>query len=137
MPSAATSLVCAPSIAHKPKPALRSRPRADAVASTASHPNVRDDGQRPSYRDGMARSPKDDLPDEPSEKYLLRGLDDPISLNKLMKFVFACTRNLRAGGRLRAARRGKNELNCPDVGQITGGLHRAFNLRRNARNAVR
>jgi hypothetical protein len=27
----------------------------DAAASTASHPNVRDDGQRPSYRDGTAR----------------------------------------------------------------------------------
>jgi hypothetical protein len=27
--------------------------RADAAASTATRPNVRDDGQRPSYRDGI------------------------------------------------------------------------------------
>jgi hypothetical protein len=35
------------------KPALRSRPRADAAASTASHPNVRDDHDTPPLRDGM------------------------------------------------------------------------------------
>ena len=39
--------------AHGPKPALPTRPRANAAASTATRPNVRDDGQRPSERDGM------------------------------------------------------------------------------------
>ena len=39
--------------AHEPKPALLTRPRANAAASTASRPNVRDDGQRPSKWDGM------------------------------------------------------------------------------------
>jgi hypothetical protein len=52
LPYAIASFVCVPSIAHG-RPALRSRLRADAAASTASRPNVRDDGQRPSSgRDG-------------------------------------------------------------------------------------
>jgi hypothetical protein len=52
LPSASAPFVCVPSIAHG-KPALRSPLHADAAASTASHPNVRDDGQRPSGgRDG-------------------------------------------------------------------------------------
>jgi len=37
------------------KPALRYRPHTDAAASTASRPNVRDDGQRPSLWDKTAR----------------------------------------------------------------------------------
>jgi hypothetical protein len=41
-----------PSIAHKPKPAPRFHHAPDAAASTASHPNVRDDGQRPSLGTG-------------------------------------------------------------------------------------
>jgi hypothetical protein len=41
-------------IAHG-KPALRSIFTHDAAASTASRPNVRDDGQRPSSRDRTAR----------------------------------------------------------------------------------
>jgi hypothetical protein len=36
------------------QPAPPSRVTPNAVASTASRPNVRDDGQRPSERDGMA-----------------------------------------------------------------------------------
>jgi hypothetical protein len=36
------------------KPALRFRCTPDAAASTATRPNVHDDGQRPSDRDGMA-----------------------------------------------------------------------------------
>ena len=36
------------------KSALRSRVRAGTAASTAPRPNVCDDGQRPSFRDGMA-----------------------------------------------------------------------------------
>jgi hypothetical protein len=40
-------------LAHGPKPALPTRHAPDAATSTASRPNVRDDGQRPSTRDGM------------------------------------------------------------------------------------
>jgi hypothetical protein len=36
------------------KLALQSHRAPDAAASTASHPNVRDDGQRPFLRDRMA-----------------------------------------------------------------------------------
>jgi len=39
---------------HSRKPALRTPFAPDAAASTATRPNVRDDGQRPSSRDGMA-----------------------------------------------------------------------------------
>src|SRR5436190_1226331 len=46
-PSAATSFVCAPCTAHGLDPALRSRLRADAAASTASRANVRDDRETP------------------------------------------------------------------------------------------
>ena len=38
-------------------------------------PNVRDDGQRPSYRDGTGRVSKGDLPDGLSEIFLQAGLD--------------------------------------------------------------
>src|ERR1700682_2774563 len=61
-------------IAHG-KPALRFRFMPGAAASTASHPNVRDDGQRPSSRDGMGRASRSDLPDGLSEIFLQRGLD--------------------------------------------------------------
>ena len=45
----------APRIAHEPKrPALQSHRAHDAAASTASHPNVRDDGQRPFLGDRMS-----------------------------------------------------------------------------------
>jgi hypothetical protein len=48
LPYASAPFVCASSIAHEPKPTLRIQSAPDAAASTASHPNVRDDGQRPS-----------------------------------------------------------------------------------------
>jgi hypothetical protein len=41
-------------IAHEPKLALQSRPRARRTASTASHPNVRDDRYTPLLRDETA-----------------------------------------------------------------------------------
>jgi hypothetical protein len=60
-------------IAHG-KPALRSIFTHDAAASTASRPNVRDDGQRPfSGQDDAAYS--FDLPDAPSEIFLQGRLD--------------------------------------------------------------
>jgi hypothetical protein len=42
----ATSFVCAPGSLTENRPATTCAP--DAAASTASRPNVRDDGQRPS-----------------------------------------------------------------------------------------
>jgi hypothetical protein len=53
-PSASAPFVCAPrDRSQAVKPALRSLKCAGTAASTASHPNVRDDGQRPSSeRDG-------------------------------------------------------------------------------------
>src|ERR1700674_1538522 len=57
-PYAATSFVCAPfdrsRVWLNPKPALQFTCAPNAAASTASHPNVRDDGQRPFLGDGMA-----------------------------------------------------------------------------------
>jgi len=41
---------------HGPKPALPTRHAPDAAASTATRPNVRDDGQRPSTGTGCGRS---------------------------------------------------------------------------------
>jgi len=46
-----------------------------AAASTASRPHVRDDGQRPSDRDGTGRACRDDLPDGHSKIFLQTGLD--------------------------------------------------------------
>src|ERR1700716_1418594 len=54
-PYATTSLVRSLLIAHGPKPALQPVPQ-NAAASTASHPNVRDDGQRPSCGVGWRES---------------------------------------------------------------------------------
>ena len=57
-PYAAAPFVCALSIAHRswfnPQPALQFTCAPNAAASTASRPNVRDDGQRPFLRDRMA-----------------------------------------------------------------------------------
>ena len=65
---------CVKDIAHGiTRPAIPSR--ADAAASTASRPNVRDDGQRPSSRAGMGRASTGDLPDSESEIFLQTGLD--------------------------------------------------------------
>jgi hypothetical protein len=53
LPYASTSLVLRALITHGNPPCDLSSPR-NAAASTATRPNVRDDGQRPSSRDGMA-----------------------------------------------------------------------------------
>jgi uncharacterized Fe-S cluster protein YjdI len=54
-PSASAPFVSMPLIAHRPKSALPSHVLPDAAASTASRPNVRDDGQRPSLGTGWRR----------------------------------------------------------------------------------
>jgi hypothetical protein len=58
----------------RPRPALRLPTAPDAVASTASCPNVRDDGQRPSFGTGRG-SYSFDLPDGLSEIFLRKRLD--------------------------------------------------------------
>jgi hypothetical protein len=55
------------------EPALRSRHAPDAAASTASHPNVRDDGQRPLSRDGMARNKQVICPRRKQKYFCKRG----------------------------------------------------------------
>jgi hypothetical protein len=74
-PSATASFVFAHrSIAHEVHLALRSHCAPDAAASTASRPNVGDDGRRPSSgRDGGSASA--DLPDDESGIFLREGLD--------------------------------------------------------------
>ena len=55
LPSALASFVCAPRSLTIQRTALRPACAPDAAASTASHPNVRDDGQRPSLKDRTMR----------------------------------------------------------------------------------
>jgi hypothetical protein len=57
------------------KPALQFRFTPTPAASTASRPNVRDDGQRPSSRAGMGRASRADLPDGTSGIFSYGGLD--------------------------------------------------------------
>src|SRR5437870_5557805 len=54
LPYAATSIILRAVLHSRPKPPCERLLAPDAAASTASHPNVRDDGQRPSSsgRDG-------------------------------------------------------------------------------------
>jgi hypothetical protein len=77
LPYATASFVC-----MKDDRSRETRPaipfHADAAASTATRPNVRDDGQRPSLRDRMARACRDDLPDKQSGIFFARGLDRKI-----------------------------------------------------------
>src|ERR1700681_1397796 len=58
LPYATTPFVCAPfgrsRVWLNPKPALQFTCAPNAAASTTSHPNVRDDGQRPFLGDRMA-----------------------------------------------------------------------------------
>jgi hypothetical protein len=57
------------------KPALQSRRAQNAAASTASHPNVRDDHDTPLFSGRMARTCRYDLPDGESGIFLARALD--------------------------------------------------------------
>ena len=59
----------------------------DAAASTATRPNVRDDGQRPSSRDGMAGVVGVIWVSREAEYFCGRGWTGQISLKSLRKFV--------------------------------------------------
>src|SRR6266700_4824221 len=62
-------------IAHRLSPALRSRCARNAAASTASHPNVRDDREPPLFSEWDGESCKSDLGQSRSDLFFVRGLD--------------------------------------------------------------
>jgi hypothetical protein len=72
--------VCAPVDRSQDKPALRLHSRANAAASTASHPAFVTTAKRPSCRERTGRAGRTDLPDGESEIFFERGLDDPNQL---------------------------------------------------------
>ena len=80
---------CAPSIAHRQSLPCDPASAPDAAASTASRPNVRDDGQRPSSRAGIAEVVM--LIWGKREAIYFRAGDwtDSITLNGREKFAFA------------------------------------------------
>jgi hypothetical protein len=91
------------------RPAIRHAP--DAAASTASRPNVRDDGQRP-FQDGTAEISGGDLPDGTSEIFLRGGPDDPNQLESpheipVLAHAICTPESLRKRGDI-----GKIELIC-------------------------
>src|SRR6476620_9814008 len=72
--------VCAPVDRSQAKPALRLHLRANAAASTASHPAFVTTAKRPSCRERTGRAGRTDLPDAESEIFFQMGLDDPNQL---------------------------------------------------------
>src|SRR3954453_1941283 len=72
-PSASAPFVCALVIAHGLDPALRSRLRADAAASTASLPNVRDGRETPLSWAGTAQTSPVICPEREGKYFLNRG----------------------------------------------------------------
>jgi hypothetical protein len=68
---------CAPCFAHRSRDPPCDHLRADAVASTASHPAFVTTRDPPLFRVETARAGRTDLPDRESGIFLLKGLDDP------------------------------------------------------------
>jgi hypothetical protein len=79
--------------ARSRKTALRTPLAPDAAASTATRPNVRDDGQRPSWRDGMAGVVGVIWVSREAEYFCGRDWTGQISLKLLEKII--CTRVAR------------------------------------------
>ena len=69
--------VRAPVDRSQARPALRRQLRANAAASTASHPAFVTTRDPPLLGDEMARAGRTDLPDGESEMFFAKGLDDP------------------------------------------------------------
>ena len=67
--------VCAPVDRSQDKPALRLHLRANAAASTASHPAFVTTAKRPSCRERTGRAGRTDLPDGESEIFFAGELD--------------------------------------------------------------
>ena len=89
------------------RPAIRHAP--DAAASTASRPNVRDDGQRPSFGTGRLKSVAVICPTGQA-KFFCEGEDwtTQISLNRLTKSRFWRTRFARLKACVSEATSGKS-----------------------------
>jgi hypothetical protein len=67
--------VRAPVDRSQARPALRLHLRANAAASTASHPAFVTTAKRPSCRERTGRAGRTDLPDGESEMFFAKGLD--------------------------------------------------------------
>src|SRR6266700_5934050 len=74
LPSASAPVVLRALIAHG-ETALRSVHAPDAAASTASHPNVRDDREPPLFSEWDGESCMSDLGQSRSDLFFARGLD--------------------------------------------------------------
>jgi hypothetical protein len=93
-------------------------------------PNVRDDGQRPSYRDGTGRACRGDLPDNESGIYFGRGLDranqpDPSrQIGFLAQMKTASTNGVtrRSASAFDGKRRSSLGNQCKSIGQACRSL---------------
>ena len=88
--------------AHSRKTALRTSLAPDAAASTATRPNVRDDGQRPSSRDGMAGVVRVIWGPREAEYFCNRGWTGQITLKLQQKIARA-----RMSNRFRGTQRSR------------------------------
>jgi len=124
LPYASTPFVCAPLSAHKQKARPAINLRADAVASTATRPNVRDDGQRPSSRDRMDQSVAMICPTAKAEYFSRRGWtrnapnngsDLPVGpIGRMRSTCQSATRLFLAGQRQTTLAR-RNHLGCRPI----------------------
>jgi hypothetical protein len=73
---------------HTPSPSAREPFVKGTVASTASRPYVRDDRERPSVWDGIARAGSADLPDGGSGIFFARGLDRANQIEMVQQIRF-------------------------------------------------
>jgi hypothetical protein len=83
-------------IAHGFSPALRSLRVHDIVASTASHPNVRDDREPPLFSGVGWRKQDTDFGKTEAKYFLAWDWTTLITLNRLTKSDFTRTRFLRS-----------------------------------------
>jgi hypothetical protein len=104
------------------RPTLRSRRAPDAAASTASRPNVRDDGQRPSLGDEMARLIVLICPTGEAESFSGEDWTGQITLKDFGKFVAA--RSDRMAGTQRYRR-----IAAGGMRGFAGSAHRANQTR--------
>jgi hypothetical protein len=76
--------------------ALQTNVRADAAASTTSHPAFVTIAIRPSYRERTGRAGSADLPDGGSEIFFPEGLDDPNHVEITAQIKFYAQRIFRS-----------------------------------------
>jgi hypothetical protein len=112
LPSASAPFVLRALIAHG-ETALRSVHAHDAAASTASHPNVRDDREPPLFSGGGMAEARHIFLENRSEIFLRLGLDRQIALNPLTKSDFTRTRFLRPESLAVEPAQAKSNSFCP------------------------